>query len=185
MVRSVSLRSESAEPSDAALLERLRDGDDHAFTMIYRRHSRVVAGRIYRLLGDDEALDDLVQETFIHGLAGLDGLKEANALRGWLLTIAVRRVQRHLGRRYRQRTIAEAVRSSAPRVGDARRQDEVHGLYRSLAKLPAKLRLPWLLHRVEGETLPAVAEACSCSLTSSKRYIAEADRRLRRMGHET
>lgn len=169
------------EPDDATLVAAVRAGDDSAFSALYRRHARAVAGRVYRLLGHDAALDDIVQETFVHGLRSLARLEEPAALRGWLLTIAVRRTHRHLAKCYRSRELSDALRDVQPRVGDARAREEIHALYEALAKLPPKLRVPWVLHRIEGQTLPEVADACEVSLTSVKRFIKQADERLRRI----
>ena len=46
---------------DEALVAALRAGDRHAFRRFYHRHSRYVAGTVYRLLGNDHELDDIVQ----------------------------------------------------------------------------------------------------------------------------
>ena len=47
----------------------------------------------------------------------------------------------------------------------------------------AKLRIPWTLHAIDGETLPDVARLCDISVATAKRRIADAagrlDRRLR------
>lgn len=169
-----------SEPDDATLVAAVRDGEEAAFSMLYRRHARAVAGRVYRLLGHDAALDDIVQDTFVHGLRSLDRLEDPSAVRSWLLTIAVRRVHRHLAKQYKHRALSDALREVHPRVGDARARDEVHALYEALTRLAPKLRVPWVLHRIEGQTLPEVAAACDVSLTSVKRFIRQADERLRR-----
>ena len=172
-----------ASLDDATLIERVREGDDAAFSQLYKRHARHVAGVVYRLLGDDAHLEDIVQETFVIGLRRLHNLREPGALRYWLTTIAVRRVKRHLASRYKSRELQGELRNTMPRVSDPSQRDEVHALYRALEKLPEKLRLPWALHHIEGETLPVVAELCETSLTSVKRHIAAASQRLRRNGH--
>ncbi|MEZ4446615.1 MAG: sigma-70 family RNA polymerase sigma factor [Polyangiaceae bacterium] len=168
---------------DATLIAQVREGDERAFSLLYKRHARHVAGVVYRLLGDDGQLDDIVQETFVIGLRQLDSLREPAALRRWLTTIAVRRVKRHLADRYRSREIAGELKATVPTSIDPTARAEVQALYRSLARLPDKLRLPWMLHHIEGETLPVVAELCESSLTSVKRHIAAANQRLRRLGH--
>ena len=168
---------------DEELVSRVRQGDEAAFTALYKRHARHVAGVVYRLLGGDHCLDDIVQETFVIGLRQIDTLREASALQRWLTTIAVRRVKRHLASRYRKRELDEELGATLPRVSEPQARDEIHALYRALHRLPDKLRLPWVLHHIEGETLPDVAEMCECSLTSAKRHIAAANTRLRRLGH--
>jgi DNA-directed RNA polymerase specialized sigma24 family protein len=62
---------------------------------------------------------------------------------------------------------------------DRRPVDE---LYEQLDRVPERSRLPWLMHRVMGETLPDTAAACGISLTTAKRRIAEAEARLERGG---
>ncbi len=168
---------------DATLVARVRAGDEAAFSALYKRHARAVAAVAYRMLGDDGQLDDIVQETFVVGLRRLDKLREPQALRSWLITIAVRRVRRHLARRYRQRDLCDALDAVLPRVCQSAAQEEIHSLYRSLERLPVKHRVPWMLHHIEGETLPTVAELCGTSLSSVKRYIAAANERLRRLNH--
>lgn len=171
-------------PSDDELVTRVRGGDEAAFSALYKRHARHVAGVVYRLLGSDANLEDIVQETFVIGLRQLDSLRDGEALRRWLTTIAIRRVKRDLASRYRRRELDEELGVMLPRVSEPAAREEIHALYQALEKLPDKLRVPWILHHIEGETLPAVAELCDTSLTSTKRHIGAAHERLRRLGHE-
>jgi len=171
------------EVPDEALIARVKDGDEAAFTELYKRHARHVAGVVYRLLGSDHHLEDIVQETFVIGLRQLDKLREPSALRCWLRTIAVRRVKRHLAHCYRSREMNAELIAAVPQVSEPSSREEIHALYQALAKLPDKLRLPWVLHYIEGETLPAVAELCDSSLTSVKRHISAANKSLRRLSY--
>jgi len=72
------------------------------------------------------------------------------------------------------------VTVSEPRVG-ARIED----LYEALEALPPKARIPWVLHCIEGETLPDVAVMCDVSLATVKRRIASASAHVNRKLHET
>ncbi len=165
---------------DGALVARIKAGDEAAFSKLYRRYSRHIAGVVYRLLGNDDHLDDIVQDTFVIGAKQLNELREPKALRGWLTTIAVRRVKRHLASCYRRKELSSALDAVTVRVSEPSAREEVHALYRALSKLPEKLRVPWTLHHLEGETLPAVAKLCDSSLSSVKRHIAAANKSLRR-----
>ena len=102
------------EPDDAALIARVKKGDEAAFTQIYKRYSRHVAGVVYRLLGSDHHLEDIVQDTFVIGLRQLDSLREAAALRRWLTTIAIRRVKRHLAHKYKKRALDDELKATVP-----------------------------------------------------------------------
>ncbi len=182
-VAAPQLGERTERQRDARLIARIKQGDEAAFAELYKRYARQVASVVYRLLGDDSHLDDIVQETFVISLRQIEQLREPDALGRWLSTIAVRRVQRLLRTRYRSRTMRLELRAFLPQVSDAQERERVHALYRALGRLPDKQRIPWILHHIEGETLPVVAELCGCSLTSVKRYIAKAEKRLRRWNY--
>jgi RNA polymerase sigma-70 factor (ECF subfamily) len=170
-----------AEPiSDAALVERARQADQAAFAALYQRHARYLAGVVYRLMGDDEELDDIVQETFLLASDALAGLAQPDRLRPWLVTIAVRRAHRHLARRRRRWCLLSRLAEVGTTVSDPADRGDVDELYRALDRLPRELRVPWALHRIEQFSLPDVAEACEVSLATAKRRIAEAERRMER-----
>src|SRR5262249_20345365 len=63
-----------------------------------RRYRGYVAAIGLRLLGRDDEVDDLVQEVFLAaaGARGLATLRDAEAMRGWLATVAVRVARRKL-----------------------------------------------------------------------------------------
>lgn len=165
-------------PSDAALVERAVAGDEQAFAAIYRRHAGSVAAVVYRLLGRDGDLDDIVQETFVEGLKGLAELRDPDKLRSFLITIAVRRIHARLSFRYRMKSLAAQLFGVAPSVSDPDAELGVHALYQALALLPAKQRIAWVLHRMEGYTFPEVADHTGASLATIKRWVQAVDQAL-------
>ncbi len=171
----------SAAPvSDELLIARFLDGDDLAFSAIFSRHSRKVAGLAYRLMGDDAEIDDIVQETFIQVARSLRKIKDPGRLRWWIWTIAIRQVRRHLRKRIVMRALSIEARRVFPVVDDPRNQLKLKELYEVLDQLPSKLRIPWILRRVEGQSLHATADLCKVSLATTKRRIKEADARVQR-----
>ena len=153
---------------------------DEAFGLLYARYARYLAGVVFRLLGADDELDDVLQESFVDAVEGLPDLKDPTRLRGWLITIAVRRVQRVLSARRRRERLAWAFALLAP-TSHAPDGESVGGeLQRALERLPPKLRIPWTLSRIEELELADVASACSVSIATAKRHIATADARIRR-----
>ncbi len=158
---------------------------DHAFETLYRRHVRYVAGVTYRLLGNDAEVDDVLQEAFLDAAGALGGLREPAEFRAWLVRITIRRVYRRMARKRRWHWLQSAVEVVTPNVSDPHSRQRVQDLYEALGALPAKLRIPWTLHAVDGETLPDVARLCDISLATAKRRIAEAGTRLDRRLRET
>lgn len=179
---SAAARISAVPEDDASLVARAAAGDDRAFTAIYRRHARYVAGVAYRLMGQDSELDDVVQETFVAASEGLASLEDGARLKHWLVTIAVRRVARRLERRQRQRWLHGIFGRTAPRSATPEVEGEAYALHQALAGISADRRVPWTLHVVEGMTLPEVAEHCGVSLATVKRRIAEAGELLEKRG---
>ncbi len=168
-------RKDNPQEPDASLIERALAGDESAFSRLYKRHARGVAGLVYRTLGQDADVDDIVQETFVEGLRQLGTLADRTKLKPYLTTIAVRRIHARMAWRYRVRGLAARLFGVAPRVSDPEAREPVHALYRALARAPARQRTAWTLHRVEGMTLPEAGEHCGVSLATVKRWIVAVD----------
>jgi RNA polymerase sigma-70 factor, ECF subfamily len=153
------------------------------FEGLYESHARYVAGVVYRIMGSDPEVDDIVQDTFIDALEGLEGLEDPGAVRAWLVTVAVRRTRRTLGRRRRRASFLFGIAFASPRASDPRDRRAADELYDALARIPEDLRIPWALHRIEQMSLPETAAACEVSLATVKRRIADAEERItRRLG---
>jgi RNA polymerase sigma-70 factor (ECF subfamily) len=165
---------------DSDLVERLRRHDADAYRLLYTRHARYLAGVVFRLLGGDQELDDVVQESFVDAVEGIGQLEQATRLRPWLVTIAVRKVNRVLLARRRRKKLASSFALVAPRSHNPAEEWSVDDLRRALDELPAELRVPWILGRVEQLELADIARACSVSVATAKRRIAAAEQFMRR-----
>lgn len=174
MAQPARRKDDVSEP-DAVLVERAIAGDEGASTALYKRHAPGIAALVYRTLGRDADLDDIVQETFIEGLRQLGTLTERSKIRSYLTTIAVRRIHARLAWRYRVRGLAARLFGVAPAVSDPEVREPVHALYRALSLAPPRQRIAWTLHHVEGMTLPEAAERCCISLATIKRWIVAVD----------
>lgn len=169
---------------DATLVERAQGGDDGAFATLFRLHAGYIAGVAFRLLGDNADVDDVVQETFVAACRALGTIHTPDKVRGYLVTIAVRNVRRRLRRRSARRLFLREYARTAATRSDPEGRREVDALYQALDRLAADVRIPWILHRIEGQALAEVAEACCVSLATVKRRIATADDRIDRRLHE-
>jgi RNA polymerase sigma-70 factor (ECF subfamily) len=185
----VVLRAEAqpraAGPSDAALVVAARAGEDWAREALFRRYARMVFGLVYRLLGRDPELEDLVQDCFAQALAHLHRLGEPQAFAGWLTALVVRTthktlrrrgVARRLGLRSREEPVDMDTVISPQAPPDV--QAELRAIYRLLDGLPATQRVALVLRRVEGMSQDEVAQAMGISVSSAKRYIAQAEAAL-------
>jgi RNA polymerase sigma-70 factor (ECF subfamily) len=180
-----ALRLELREMPDDELVRLSVGGDQSAFSQLFRRHGRYVTGIVFRLLGTDADVEDVVQLTFVEALRSLPRLEEAGSLRGWLYRLAVRQVHRHLKRRFRLERLRSALRFVSFGTTETKRLPEVLDVYAALATAAPEDRTAWLLHHVEEQSLSDTARICEVSLATIKRRIARAEKHvLRRFGDE-
>ncbi len=161
-VESVEERQESPPLSD--------------FDAFFHHWSSYVAGIGHNILGDPAQVDDLVQEVFIKVLENRNKIRDPQAIKGWLTTVAVRRCYRHLRKRKvfvflgvsSPPSYAEAISNGAPQEHRA----VLERVLESLESVSADERIAWSLRYLQGEKLGDIAEACDCSLATVKRRIA-------------
>lgn len=171
-----------AGPSDAALVVAARAGERWAAEALFRRYARVVNRLALRLVGRDVDVDDLVQESFAQAFASLSRLQEPASFGPWLSAIVARTAYKTLRRRQLLRRfglwkreepvdVDSVIAPNAPPEAVA----ELRAVYRVLPTLPARIRVPLVLHRVEGLSLEEVATIIDASIATVKRRIAEAE----------
>lgn len=167
---------------DASLVERAREGDERAFTELYRKHVRHVARTVHSLLRQNDEVDDVVQRAFAEACLRLDALRATDGFGPWVTRIAVRDALDLLRARRRRKWLADAFSLVAPRSQPASDGRLVSRLYEALEHLPVRLRAPWTLHTLDGHTFEEVAAMCDIGLNTAKRRVAAAqsliDRRL-------
>ena len=186
VLRAVPPAPAEALVSDAELVLAARAGDAWASDALVRRHAARVNGLVLRLLGRDRDVDDVVQETFATALTALDRLQEPQAFAAWLSSIVVRitgkLIRRRrllarlgLGRASLAIDLDELIGPTVP-LDDAM---ELRRLYALAERLPASLRIPLLLRRVEGLGLDELGRVTGLSVATVKRRVAKAEELLR------
>jgi RNA polymerase sigma-70 factor (ECF subfamily) len=165
---------------DATLVELIRQKDERAFVLLYGRYAPYLARVVYHLLGKDDEIDDILQESFVDAFQGIGALRDAARLRWWLATIAVRRVHHVLSSRSRRRWIASTFAKDPPEAQAPATGHAASDIQKVLDGLSPKLRIPWILSRVEEQGFSEIAAACSISIATAKRRVANADERVRK-----
>jgi RNA polymerase sigma-70 factor, ECF subfamily len=74
--------------AEAAAVARARGGDSEAFRLLVERHSRSVYKVAYRITGNPDDAEDVVQETFLKAFRQLDRFEERASFGTWLHRIA-------------------------------------------------------------------------------------------------
>jgi RNA polymerase sigma-70 factor (ECF subfamily) len=108
------------------LLTALRDGDETAFTELVNRYHAPLK-RLARSFGATEAVaEEIVQETWLGALQGLDRFEERSSLKTWLFTILKNRARHRAAREKRSvpfSSLGSDVEDEGPVVDPGRFQD--------------------------------------------------------------
>jgi RNA polymerase sigma-70 factor, ECF subfamily len=173
---------EERRERDAGLVERMRRGSRGAEEAFYREYAPQVLALTTRLLARRSDAEDATQDTFVLAFENLAQLRDAAALRPWLLRIAVSQIRRRLRKRKMLRALGlhvgadDATLDSLVSPGaSAEVKTDLAALERVVRSLPVEQRIAWLLRYVQGEELTDVAHGCGCSLATVKRRLAAAD----------
>lgn len=151
---------------------------------LFKEHASYVARLAYRLLGRDDEVDDIVQDVFIALFRNLNKIRQAETLRAWLGTTAVRIVRRRL----RVRRIGFLLRIGermdptdlkAPGASGEERA-ALWNIHLALEGVAVDARIAWVFRYLEEESVDEVARLCACSKSTAKRRIAEAHRVVKR-----
>jgi RNA polymerase sigma-70 factor (ECF subfamily) len=165
-----------------ALLARLAEGDTSAAGALFDLHGAHVERILFRILGTDSELSDLVHEVFLRALRGIPRLKDPRAFAGWLQRVAVSVAMDLLRARRRRRWLFFLPPEALPELVaphlDHEARDALLAVYAILDQLPPEDRVAFSLRFLEGLDLSAVADACGCSLATAKRRVSRAQTHL-------
>lgn len=167
---------------DTRTIERAMAGDPAAERALFDGHLPNVHRLIFRMTGDPDLTDELVQETFVRAFDRLPSFRFEARLATWLSRIAVsvtlnglERVRRRAGREIVGRPI-EGVAAPSP-AGDPLLAARIE---RALASLPDRSRGVVAMF-MEGYSHEEIASAMGISVAASKTRLSRARAQLREM----
>ena len=194
----------SATDDDHALVERLRAGDEAAFMELVDRYDRPLRRLARTFVRTDALADDVVGETWLAVIKGIDRFEERSSLKTWLFRILVNRARSRAVREARQVPFSSLPGADAaggpavdpanfrgggwiepPRTFDAEPESrllagELRGqLAEAVDTLPEQQRTVILLRDVAGLDGPEVAEALGISEGNQRVLLHRARSRVR------
>jgi RNA polymerase sigma-70 factor (ECF subfamily) len=156
--------------------------EPYSVECLYREHRRPLLAYLARVVGDREAAEDLCQETFLKALRSWARHDPAANPVAWLYRIATNTAYDYLRRR-RRAAVAPLVEVDTLAGGHASGLGlgEGEGVRHALAQLPARYRVPLLLHTCAGHSLTEIADALGCSHAAVKMRLLRARERFRQV----
>ncbi len=184
--------------SDQDLVQRILERDAHAFEAIFERYAETIRRHLARLVENDVAAQDLVQETFLRVWTRAEQWDGRGSFAGWLYRIATNLAFNHLRsmRRRREQPLEEALAAEdeaeqdylsawmmdpSPGPDAAFESIEQHEQFRHLVQgLPEDKRdVLYLVHEME-MSIQAAADELGIPEGTAKSRLHYAKKRLAR-----
>ena len=201
MARAVPEAGAAAEANaprsdDAALVARLKAGEDAAYAELVRRHGGRMLAVAKRYLKNEDAAQDCVQEAFLAAFKALDRFEERSSLATWLHRITVNAALQALRRRGAKDEVAiepwlpsfdeEGFRDGPERLtaesaDELLAREDVRAEVRAaIDRLPTSYRNVLLLRDIEGLSIKEVAEMLEVSENNAKVRVHRARTALKK-----
>jgi RNA polymerase sigma-70 factor, ECF subfamily len=173
----------------AAALVRARQGDDDAFRALVERHSVQAFRLAFRMTGNEQDAEDVVQESFLRAYRQLGRFQARSNFGTWLYRIVANCSVDHLRSRKARRADADVETldaSAAPIVagqpGPERlaRSTEIRlRVSRALEDLSPLERAAFLLRHHEGRSIEEIGRTLGLRTSATKNSVFRAVRKLR------
>jgi RNA polymerase sigma factor (sigma-70 family) len=168
-----------------ALVHKARSGDDQAYELIVRRFQDMAVGYGYSILRDFQLAEDAAQEAFFEAYRNLDKLREPAAFPGWFRRIVFKQCDRITRNRSFAITGFDADEdhvSQEPSQAEAVERREMNDkILAAVDSLPDHERAATALYYIGGYSQDEVAEFLDVPVTTIKKRLYSARKRLREM----
>lgn len=172
-----------ADPTDAGLIERCQQGDEHAFRELVDRYKNLVFSVIVRSGADPSRVEDLAQEVFLRVHRGLPHFRGDAKLTTWIYRIVLNLLLQESAKRHGAREVAldldvpaHEPRSHDQAIDDLELRDR---LEKAMARLPPNYRLLIAGHYLQDVKYEDLADALGIPVGTVKTHLHRAKKQLR------
>jgi RNA polymerase sigma-70 factor, ECF subfamily len=183
------------EPTDRTFVARARAGDADAYRVLVERHGRALFRLAFRMTGNQQDAEDVVQESFLRAYRQLAKFDERASFGTWLYRIAANcsldlvrsRKRRSEHQPFTGESPVEAedpvlsLPSADPTPERAALSSEVRDrLAEAMNELSATERTAFVLRHFEGMRIEEVSRVLDCQPGAAKHSVFRAVQKLRR-----
>ncbi len=184
------------EVTDAAVVAQVLAGDKDAFRVLVERHSRSIYRVVYRMTGNQQDSEELVQETFLRAYKSLERFEARSNFGTWLYRIAVNRALDFLSSKKVQMQNKDAyhiadnpdpdesrevqVPSSSPGPDRVYLSGEIKKrVAQAMALLTPAERVAFTMRHMEGQSIEEISLALNLKAGAAKNCVFRAVQKLR------
>ena len=185
----VAVREQLRAMDDAQVVNAFLGGEERAFQELVDRYQTRLLNFVYRVIGDREKAEDLVQEVYIRVYRHLHRFDRSKKFSTWIYTIASNLAKNELRNRSRNPLVLfQTIKANwqdeerplqfedfNSRPDDLFRKRHLRELVeKSVAQLPEHHREVFVLRELEGKSYEEIAEITNCNLGTVKSRLNRA-----------
>jgi len=182
------------EVTDAAVVAQVLAGDKEAFRLLVDRHSRSIFHVTFRMTGNQQDAEELVQETFLRAYKALGRFELRSNFSTWLYRIAVNRTLDFLSvKKMQNKDTYQIVDEPDPEEGrQIQLQADAPGPERmvlssemkskvaqSMSLLTPVERIAFTMRHMEGRSIEEIGETLKLNTSAAKNSVFRAVKKLR------
>ncbi|MXV82849.1 sigma-70 family RNA polymerase sigma factor [Candidatus Poribacteria bacterium] len=182
------------ETNDFALIQRVLEGDDNAFTLLVNRYQKAIHTFVWRKIGDFHTAEELTQDIFLKAYKKLALLKPPYHFLGWLYVIATRHCIAWMRKKQEPTTSLDAMPAAeledlsyiayeATRAEAADLEHHRDLVKHLLQKLPESERTVVTMHYLAEMPCEKISEFLGVSPNTVKSRLHRARKRLKTQEH--
>jgi len=183
------------EVTDAAVVAQVLAGDRDAFRILVERHSRSIFRVVYRMTGNQQDTEEIVQETLLRAYKSLERFELRANFGTWLFRIAVNRTLDFLSARKTQMTkdtyqivdnpdaeesrqvqLAAATPGPDRLLLNAEMKSRIAG---ALGLLTPAERVAFTMRHMEGRSIEEISQTLNLKASAAKNSVFRAVQKLR------
>jgi len=162
-------------------MHRVSGGDLPLLSELYERHHRRLFRYCWRITGETQASEDLVQEVFLKMLRNRQTFSEGNTFSSWMYAIARNAHSDAYRKRRKEMPLEGEPHLAAPPGEPVECREESALLHRALMQLPEEKREVLVMSRFQDMTHAEIARVLGCDERTSRTRLHRALKSLRQV----
>ena len=182
------------EISDAAVVAQVLAGDKDAYRLLVERHTRSIYGVAYRMTGNEQDAEEILQETFLRAYKSLRSFELRSSFSTWLYRIAVNRCLDFL----KAKKMRDAYQISEDPGGDENEKEiqvatsnpgpdrlllsaeARHKIGQAISLLTPAERVAFTMRHMEGKSIDEISKTLKVRASAAKNSIFRAVQKIRK-----
>jgi len=176
------------EKSDDFLVRKIQKGDRKSFEILIIRYEKQIFNLIYRMIGNQDAVTDIAQETFLKAFQSIKNFRRETTFYNWIKRIAINNSINYINYKARYSYNSEYLEtkeiSQKPNVfihpEDKLLSSELKlKIKEAIEEIPPQLKLVIIMREFEDLSYQEIADILKCPIGTVRSRLFHARQKLK------